>query len=126
MIVNNVTPGLCYSSLLRNVPFPHSVLYWLMQFFLARTSEEGARQIVWAALVGETDGGNADLRQRAHGAYVSDCSIAEESDWVLSKDGQECERRVWVSGFHLRYPRAVANADIRVSSRMRLYRYWRR
>lgn len=99
VIVNNINPGLCYSSLRRDVPFPLSFILKFMELFLARTTEEGARQIVWAALAGETDGGNTDLRERARGAYVSDCSVAEESDWVFSKDGQECKRRIWASGF---------------------------
>jgi retinol dehydrogenase-12 len=77
--------------------FPVTVVVGIMDYIFARPTEEGARQLVWAALAGETDGGDPQLREKVRGVYVSDYSVAEESDWVFTKAGQEAEKRIWVS-----------------------------
>ena len=66
---------------------------WLMEIVLARTTEEGSRQLIWAAIA-ETDK-PTDLR----GAYVSLASIQEPSDYVISEEGQKAQNILWVSPF---------------------------
>jgi retinol dehydrogenase-12 len=99
IIVNVVSPGYCISSIRRNLRFPVTVVVGIMDYIFARPTEEGARQLVWAALAGETDGGDSQLREKVRGTYVSDFCVAEESDWVFTNAGQDAERRIWVSNY---------------------------
>lgn len=62
----------------------------MMEKALARTSEEGGRQLVWAAVGGE---GNED---ETRGAYISACRVEEPSDILLGEEGQKLQNRVWV------------------------------
>ena len=63
VIINYLNPGLCHSRLSRDGPF----LLEVMKFFLARSTEKGSRTLVNAAAQGE----------ESHGAYLSDCHVAE-------------------------------------------------
>ncbi len=67
----------------------------IMQFFVARTAEQGARQLLWAAL--GPDGKDGEHVKYLNGAYVSTLEVKEPSDYVMSKDGYEAQERVWVS-----------------------------
>ncbi|TFK54202.1 NAD(P)-binding protein [Heliocybe sulcata] len=92
LIISAVNPGFCDSELRRNVTewTPPSIEHEGKKLELvAWTSEEGARQLVWAALgpVGDVN--------KARGAYMSHNDIMEPSDFVLSKEGKECQDRVW-------------------------------
>jgi retinol dehydrogenase-12 len=62
----------------------------IMALVLARTAEQGSRQLVWAAVGGA--GREFDLR----GAYVNKANISEVSDYALSDDGAVAQRRIWV------------------------------
>jgi len=57
---------------------------------LARTTEQGSRQLVWAAVGGT--GREFELR----GGYVTTTNLREVSDYVLSDDGAVAQRRIWV------------------------------
>lgn len=59
---------------------------------VARTSEEGSRQIILAA-VGPRDGKVEKMR----GGYVADNEVREPSEWVRSAEGREVQDRLWVS-----------------------------
>ena len=48
---------------------------------LARTAEQGLRQLVWAVV------GGAGREFELRGAYVSKADVQEVSDYVLSDDG---------------------------------------
>jgi hypothetical protein len=96
LIVNCLTPGLCLSELGRSVPFWMVPLVKLIMVLFARTTVEGAKTYVWAALAGKARDQNA-LRENLRGAFTMDCEIAEPSNYVLSKEGQEAETRLWVS-----------------------------
>ena len=61
-----------------------------MEMLLARTAEEGSRQLVWAA-IGRP--GQKDM----NGAFVMNYTITEPSDFVISEKGKEAGERVWVS-----------------------------
>ena len=65
-------------------------MFAVMDKFMARTSDEGARQYVWAALADNTDG-------RMRGAYCDSMRILETSDYSLSKEGLAAEQKLWVS-----------------------------
>jgi retinol dehydrogenase-12 len=46
LVVDTVNPGFCYLSFRRNVKFPMSLIASLMEVFLARQTEEGAKCLV--------------------------------------------------------------------------------
>ena len=88
--VSAVNPGLCNSRINRSVE-SNIVVKVIVRvlMLLARTSEMGSRTLVHPAV---------EPGERArHGRYVSSCEVSEESDYVLSEEGKEISRRVWVS-----------------------------
>ncbi|PSS17125.1 hypothetical protein PHLCEN_2v3230 [Hermanssonia centrifuga] len=93
IIATAVNPGFCYSELLRNVPLRRLIIMKIMQFFVARTAEQGARQLLWAAL--GPDGKDGEHVKYLNGAYVSTLEVREPSDYVISKDGYEAQERIW-------------------------------
>lgn len=66
-----------------------------MEALVARTAEQGSRQLIWAALAGKTE---ADLEQM-RGAYVSAIAVEEPSDFVISPEGKAFQDRLWVRCF---------------------------
>jgi hypothetical protein len=94
VIVDSVSPGFCHSTLRREFRGLNGMLIRVMERILCRETSEGAKTIVWAALGGHED--PATL-QKLRGGYSSDCKVMEVSDFVLSKEGQEAESRIWVS-----------------------------
>lgn len=106
VIINTVNPGYCVSSLLRELE-----KNWFMAFFswlgykaLARTTEQGSRTLVHAGLGGDlkrklpgTDGGVDDRGEEVHGRYLANCEVNEESDFSLSEEGRQAEKKIWVS-----------------------------
>ena len=103
--VSAIHPGFCSTRLTRSVksnPVNRAVLC-VGKLLLARTAEVGSRTLVHAAI---------EPGERArHGRYVSSCEVAEESDYVLSEEGKQISRRLWVGGSSV-HPRL---ADSRVS-----------
>ncbi|KZT54813.1 NAD(P)-binding protein [Calocera cornea HHB12733] len=83
LTVNSVNPGLCSSSLLREAN-PAIVL---MTRILARTTEVGSRMFVHAAVAPELDG--------VTGEFLSNCTITEPSDFVISPKGASAGKRLW-------------------------------
>ncbi|KAF1830844.1 NAD(P)-binding protein [Decorospora gaudefroyi] len=79
--VNTVNPGLCYSELSRESGWG----MWILLKLLARQTEAGSRNLVWAAGMGE----------ESHGTYVSDCKVEAPSAWVRSEEGKRAGGRVW-------------------------------
>jgi len=67
------------------------VVNFVLELLLARTTEAGSRQLLWAALAGEK-GHEEELR----GAYVANTRIEEASDWVLSEEGKRVQDLLWV------------------------------
>ncbi len=96
VIVNTVNPGFCYSELLRE---RIGLLIAAVQKVLARQTEEGSRQLVWAA-VGTPSGGEGSL-DKLRGAYVNLADINEPSDFVLGAEGKKREDKLWVSFPHV-------------------------
>ncbi|KDQ57852.1 hypothetical protein JAAARDRAFT_47666 [Jaapia argillacea MUCL 33604] len=93
IIPASVNPGFCYSSLQRNITFPASIATYLFKKLFAWTSEEGSRQLLWAAL-GPPEA-RAEDEPKLRGGYVSENEVREVCDFILSDKGRECERRVW-------------------------------
>ena len=90
VIVTAVNPGYCKSQLRRHLSFFVSVLDSIMEAFLARTSEEGSRQLVWAAI------GGAGREFELRGSYVNKSNFQEVSDYALSDEGAAVQTRLWV------------------------------
>ena len=89
-IVNTVNRGYCYSELGRSFRGIRALMYWLMEKALAHTSEEGSRQLVWAAVGGT--GSEDTLR----GAYISASQVQGPSDTVLGDEGRKLQKKFWV------------------------------
>jgi len=90
VIVTAVNPGYCKSELRRHLPFVIRMCDRVIEALLARTSEEGSRQLLWAAIGGV--GREFELR----GGYVSQADLQEVSDYVLSDEGAVVQTRLWV------------------------------
>lgn len=58
---------------------------------LAFTTEEGSRQLVYAAV------GSLDNEEKLRGKYINLSEVVEESDFVISEDGKIVQDKVWVS-----------------------------
>ncbi|KAJ3502682.1 hypothetical protein NLJ89_g8775 [Agrocybe chaxingu] len=89
LIVNSANPGYCYSELRRDLSGLQAVFSWLMDLVLARTAEEGAPSLVWAAL------GAKGEEDRLRGQYTYLAEVAEPSDYVISKQGREDQDKLW-------------------------------
>ena len=61
-----------------------------MEKALARTTEEGSRQLVWAAVGGENQ------LDQMRGAYISIARISEASDFAISQEGKHYQDKLWV------------------------------
>jgi retinol dehydrogenase 12 len=90
VIVTAVNPGFCKSQLGRNLSPVFRILDQIMQALLARTTEEGSRQLVWGAVGGA--GREFELRS----GYVNKANLQEVSDYALSDEGAAVQRRLWV------------------------------
>ncbi|KAJ6259402.1 hypothetical protein Dda_6303 [Drechslerella dactyloides] len=84
VIVTCVNPGLCHSDLNRN----SGLVYYGLEFFkwvIARTSEVGSRNYMWAALAG----------RQAHGQYVGSCEVQKPAVLVTSEEGERLAIKVY-------------------------------
>lgn len=97
LIVNSVNPGLCYSELAREVPFPFTLLMWMFSKAFAHTAEEGSRQYVYAALVDEKE------EKEVRGGFIWGFEVAEVSDYLLNDEGEAAQARLWVSPVQMRF-----------------------
>lgn len=93
--MSSVHPGYCLSDIQRDTPWYRRLYYVTLDFFIARTAEQGARQVIWAAL--GPDGNHGKHVRHLHGAYVATSEVREPSDYVISKEGYEAQERLWVS-----------------------------
>jgi hypothetical protein len=93
---------------------------WILDRTIASTSEEGSRQLVYAA-VGE----KAD-EKKMRGAFISWGRVEEVSDFVLSEEGTKVQDRIWVSDFYLPLGRKCdLNGNICRRKRLRFCRKFR-
>lgn len=63
----------------------------LIEGSFARTTEEGSRQFVYAAV------GGADNVDEMRGQYIDLHEVAGSADFVLGEDGKRRQDKLWVS-----------------------------
>lgn len=97
LVLNATHPGVCRSELARDWKFPANLIFAAVLRVIARTEDQGAAVLTWAALAGTAAEKNDDLRDRLRGAYVTDARVSEPSDWVLGPKGKSTQDKVWVS-----------------------------
>ncbi|KZT39201.1 NAD(P)-binding protein [Sistotremastrum suecicum HHB10207 ss-3] len=85
--VDAVTPGFCHSKLTRESKGAVGVLVAILKALIARTTEAGSRNLVYAALSG--------TQAEMQGKYLNKCQVYEESDYILSAEGQKVQDRLW-------------------------------
>jgi hypothetical protein len=97
VVVDSVDPGLCLSNFRNNLKGGFGGLFDIINFFMelifARTTEEGSRQLVYAALAKTPD----EMR----GKFVSFANTREPSDFVIGPLGKRAEDKLWVSSILL-------------------------
>ncbi|KAG6823160.1 hypothetical protein H0H93_004148, partial [Arthromyces matolae] len=93
LIVNGVHPGLCQSELARDLTGIKAFLLWLFLLLVAFTSEQGARQLIYAALGGESEDG--EVEEKFRGAYVSAAQVKKPSDFVTGEEGKVVQEKLW-------------------------------
>lgn len=86
VIVNSLNPGFCQTDLFRHAPFPLSYIVQGGLRLLGRSSEVGSRTLMAAA---------AGDKQTTHGKYMDSCVVRDPSALVVSKEGEEVQRRVY-------------------------------
>lgn len=63
--INYVNPGLCVTELSRHVGFVMRSIIAIARLLLARTAEQGSRNLLHAAAAGK----------ESHGEYMSECEV---------------------------------------------------
>ncbi|GJJ08126.1 hypothetical protein Clacol_002334 [Clathrus columnatus] len=87
-VVTVVNPGWCKTELMRDQQTTlKGRVIRVFSLFMCRTAEEGGRVILWAAL--------SHLDNELHGRYSTSFRIEEESDYSLTPQGREAEKRTW-------------------------------
>ncbi|KAK1225846.1 hypothetical protein PQX77_011208 [Marasmius sp. AFHP31] len=81
----SVAPGFCDSELRRNFPSSGTPA----RKTLAYTSEEGSRQLLYAAI------GERDREDQIRGSFMMYNEISECSDFLLGEGGKKLERKLW-------------------------------
>ena len=95
LIVNAVNPGFCHSELTRHATGSKAWVAWLMKKLLARSTEQGSRQLIWACI------GGKDNIDELRGAYISSMRVQEPSDFVVSEEGKLAQTKLWVNRYLL-------------------------
>ncbi|KAJ3824208.1 hypothetical protein EV361DRAFT_903964 [Lentinula raphanica] len=95
IIVDAVNPGYCYSGFRSNLTGIRAFLDRIMESLLAMTTEEGGRQIVWAAVGGKGSEGSEGSEEKLKAGYVSFGRVVEPSDFSISEEGRELEETYW-------------------------------
>ncbi|KAI0697251.1 short-chain dehydrogenase [Cytidiella melzeri] len=94
LVTTTVNLGLCATDLPRNAPIGQRMCIRVLQTLLARTAEQGARQLLWASLGPDGQQG-PHVRPTMNGAYVSIAEVRKPSNFVTSKEGWEVQEKVW-------------------------------
>ncbi|KAG9219908.1 hypothetical protein CCMSSC00406_0009511 [Pleurotus cornucopiae] len=81
--INSVDPGFCHSDLCRDIPYMTRMTIYFVGKFIGRTAEEGARQLIWAALAKSSE--EASMK----GAYIASMEIREPCNFVISQKGKD-------------------------------------
>ncbi|GHJ88877.1 hypothetical protein NliqN6_5279 [Naganishia liquefaciens] len=84
VIVNSINPGFCHSGLMRESTGIAGLMGYLLKLLIARSTEVGSRNLVWAG-----------TSETPSGAYVDSCQVHEPSDFVLSPEGKAIGAGIW-------------------------------
>ncbi|KAG6879361.1 hypothetical protein C0992_003279 [Termitomyces sp. T32_za158] len=95
LIVNSVNPGFCVSEIRKELSGVVRAVSWLMEKTMVRTTEEGSRQLVYAAV------GGKDNEDQLRGAYISLARVSEASDFAISQEGHTVQEKLWVCHSHI-------------------------
>ncbi|KAF9269310.1 NAD(P)-binding protein [Marasmius fiardii PR-910] len=104
----SVSPGFCYSQLRRELQVAE--LYSSLEKKYAFTSEEGSRQLLFAAI------GGRERETEFRGAYITFSKFETLGEFVLSPDGKRLERKVWSEVLDI-----VGRADERLKETVEKY-----
>ncbi|KAK1225845.1 hypothetical protein PQX77_011207 [Marasmius sp. AFHP31] len=85
----SVNPGFCESDLTRHVTGERAETIRKMKEESAYTSEEGSRQLLYAAI------GERDKEDQVRGGYLNYSEISECSDFLLGDEGKKLEAKLW-------------------------------
>ncbi|KAK7755524.1 hypothetical protein SLS62_002456 [Diatrype stigma] len=88
IVLNMVDPGYCWTELLREKPWPRPIMavMYVADRILARSSEVGSRNYIWAASAGP----------ESHGIYVEDCGLSTPAPLADSDEGKKLQKRAFV------------------------------
>jgi hypothetical protein len=90
VVVNCVNPGFCYSELGRELTGFQVQVMRVVRKIMARTTEKGSRQLIYAAVGSSADPG------RLQGGYINLHKVDEPSDYVLGASGRKRQDKLWV------------------------------
>jgi retinol dehydrogenase-12 len=85
VIINTLHPGVCKSSILRDLDGLRAGVTKVLMALVARTAEMGSRTLVAAAQAGDD----------THGQYLRDCQVVDASPFVRSEEGKKTQARVY-------------------------------
>lgn len=91
-----VNPGYCATRLRRPAGSLARAAGWAGDRLLARSAEEGSRQLVWGAVGVCGDEDRDGSVQPLRGAYVSRSAVCAPSAYVTSAEGMRAQARIWV------------------------------
>ncbi|KAF5326302.1 hypothetical protein D9611_000458 [Ephemerocybe angulata] len=94
VVVDTVNPGYCLSEFRRNYSGFRAFVDFCMEKLLAWTTEEGSRQIVFAAV------GKYSNPDELHGAFINLHEVVEASDHVIGDDGKRRRDILWTDLIH--------------------------
>lgn len=92
VVACTVNPGYCRSNLFRAMEdkwYVGWVFPLVRNVFCARSTEEGSKTLVHAAVAGD--------ERSMHGRYLSSCQVTEESNFVFTPEGKAFCTKLWVS-----------------------------
>ncbi|KAH8827516.1 hypothetical protein DL96DRAFT_1681248 [Flagelloscypha sp. PMI_526] len=96
VILTTINPGFCMSDLRREIGWSNLLSWannWYMERTMARTTEEGSRQIVFAALSGKNELGEK-WRETLQGGYVTYSRVDEPSGFVETPKSKDVEEKL--------------------------------
>ncbi|KIY61555.1 hypothetical protein CYLTODRAFT_415358 [Cylindrobasidium torrendii FP15055 ss-10] len=102
LVVTSVCPGLCMSNLRSVIPDSVKDSIKKIEDEMAYTTEEGSRQLVFAAVGGENDA--------LKGQFIQKSETKEICDWALGEEGAAWERKAWTDALDV-----LAGVDKRVT-----------
>ncbi|RKK09910.1 hypothetical protein BFJ68_g8828 [Fusarium oxysporum] len=88
VVLNLVCPGLCKTDIGRNATDDVKAVAGTMMDQIGRTSEDGSRTLLFAAIAGKD----------SHGRFTADCEIKDDAvipDWIKGGEAEEGRKRLW-------------------------------